>query len=84
MIKLGAKVRCTITGFEGIATKRMDVLHGSSQIYVEGRDQGYRRDEWIEEDRLRSIDEKSATIVASLSTVEIPANVRPPPPKEFA
>jgi hypothetical protein len=72
VIKLGEKVRCTLTGFEGIATKRMDVLHGSSQIHVEGRDNGFRRDEWIEEGRLRIADEKPAAIVTELSQVKPP------------
>lgn len=75
MIKLGEKVRCTVTGFEGVATKRMDVLHGSSQIYVEGRDQGYRRDEWIDEGRLRIADEKPATLVVTLPLVKPPGVV---------
>jgi len=72
MIKLGEKVRCTATGFEGIATKRMDVLHGSSQILVEGRDNGFRRDEWIEEERLRLADEKPVNAVTTLVQVKPP------------
>lgn len=72
MITLGAKVKCSVTGFSGTATKRLEILHGSTQIYVEGHDCGFRRDEWIEERRLR---EESVQPVAEVRTL----TVRPRP-----
>jgi hypothetical protein len=67
-MKLGLRVRCTINGFEGVATKRLELLHGSTTIFVEGRDNGFRRDEWIEESRLRVVDEKPSAVVTDLAT----------------
>ena len=62
MTKLGDKVKCEITGFAGVATQRLEKLGGSVQFYVEGRDNGSRRDEWLEEARLGPDDEQAPGI----------------------
>jgi len=36
MIELGAKVRDSITGFEGIATVRVEIFKGTTQYIVHG------------------------------------------------
>jgi hypothetical protein len=76
MLKLGVRVRDIIGGFEGIATKRCEVLHGSTTFLAEGRDNGFRRDELLEEARLRAVDEKTA--VAVVSTLVQPTTPTPP------
>jgi hypothetical protein len=74
VIKLGQSVKDAVTGFEGIATRRTESLHGSTQFLVEGRDCGYRRDEWIEEGRLRAANEPA---VSSVTEIRQPS-ARPP------
>jgi hypothetical protein len=37
MIKLGTKVRDSITNFTGIATERIEYLHGSPRVMVEAQ-----------------------------------------------
>jgi len=37
MFKLGEKVRCKVTGFEGIATSRTEYLNGCVQYHVTPR-----------------------------------------------
>jgi hypothetical protein len=37
MIKLGQKVRDTVTGHEGVATSKVEYLNGSVRFCVEGK-----------------------------------------------
>ena len=55
-IKLGSKVRDTITGFSGVATARSGYLHGSPRVLVEGRvtAEGRLNSDWFEESRLEA------------------------------
>jgi hypothetical protein len=79
MIKLGTSVRDTITGFEGVATRRTETLHGSTQVFVEGRVNGFERDVWIEEGRLHAADEKLTCLVSPITGfVNQIEKVRPP------
>ena len=55
MVKLGTKVRDSITGFEGIAIARTQYLYGCVQIGVEPliAEGGKKRDtEWFDEQRI--------------------------------
>lgn len=54
MIKLGDKVKDTVTGFVGTATQRVEYLHSVPRIYVEAKlaADGRTRAEYVEESRL--------------------------------
>ena len=67
MVKLGDKVKCRVTGFAGTVVKRTEYLYGSVQIEVRGFDNGFRRDEWLEEN---GVDLVSGAELASVSTIE--------------
>lgn len=71
-IKLGDKVKCRTTGFTGTVVRRSEVLYGSTVIEVRGFDNGFRRDEWLEE---AGVDLVAATELASVSTLRA---ARPP------
>ncbi len=64
MSTLGKKVRCRVTGFEGRVTRRTEVLYGSAQVLVSGHDNGFRRDEWLEEGQIEVIGEQSLSVVS--------------------
>ena len=55
MIKLGDKVKDSITGFEGIAVSRTEYLFGCVRIGVEAKkrkDDGEAIEAWFDEQRL--------------------------------
>lgn len=56
-IKLGAEVRCRVTGFTGIATERLERLDGVTEIGVtpKKKDSGYPKTEYINSRRLEVI-----------------------------
>jgi hypothetical protein len=60
---LGKQVRDRVTGFSGIVTQRNEHLYGSTQVLVCGRDQAYRRDEWLEEERVEVIGSHALSVV---------------------
>ena len=57
MIELGAKVKDSITGFEGIATVRIEIFKGTTQYIVQGTKlhEGRIVEERFEEGRLESV-----------------------------
>ena len=64
-IKLGDKVQDKITGFIGIATARIEYLHGCVQIEVMPPvDKDNKKPDaiWMDEPRLESIKEKAVNI----------------------
>lgn len=67
VIKLGDKVKCRVTGFTGTVVKRCEYLYGSIQVEVRGFDNGFRKDEWLEE---RGVDLVEASKLASVSSIE--------------
>lgn len=64
---LGRRVRCRTTKFEGVVVKRMEALYGSAQVLVSGSDQGYRRDEWLEEAGVEVVGEAKLASVTAVS-----------------
>lgn len=56
-IKLGNEVRCIITGFEGIATSRIEYLNGEIEygITPQHHDKGYPKVEWISASRIQKV-----------------------------
>lgn len=59
MVKLGSKVRDTVTGFTGIASARSEYLHGTPRVLIEStgldRDGNLKRGEWFDEPRVESV-----------------------------
>ena len=57
-IKLGNRVRCVITGFNGIATAKLEYLDGTIDYAVtpEACDKGYPKSEYISDTRLEKVD----------------------------
>ena len=71
MIKLGDKVRDTITGFEGIATAHARYLTGCEQFIVQPRcvktnkkldTKNYPKGVWLDIDRLEVVKEGAALV----------------------
>ena len=58
-LRLGNKVRCVITGFEGIATAKLEYLDGTVDYGVtpQNHDKGYPKAEYISDTRLEKIDD---------------------------
>ena len=81
MIRLGDKVRCRITGFEGIATGRAEYLNGCVQISVMApHEKGEMPQHWIDEPYLSTIAGLSVSI--DRTSVSSPGGpVAFPPPK---
>ena len=62
MIKLGDKVKDSVTGFSGTAVARAEYLHGNPRVAVaalshDGKDV---KEEWMDEGRLEGINETTA------------------------
>jgi len=59
MIKLGQKVKCTVTGFTGIATSRVEYLNGCVQFAVtpqkKPKDSKYPDGSYIDEGQLEVV-----------------------------
>lgn len=57
MIELGTKVKDSITGFEGIATVRVEIFKGTTQYIVQGTKlhEGRIVEERFEEGRLQAV-----------------------------
>ena len=53
-IKLGNKVKCTVTGFTGIAVSKVEYLNGCVQYSVEPKvkDNEKKKSEWIDVEQL--------------------------------
>lgn len=66
-IKLGQQVKCRVTGFTGTVTKRTECLYGPTQLCVSGHDQGFRRDEWLEEQQCEATAERPLAAVSSIT-----------------
>lgn len=66
MIKLGSKVKDTLTGFEGIATGRTEWLYGCVRITIEpdklDKDGKCIPSEWFDEQRVELVTEKAPTV----------------------
>lgn len=65
-VKLGSKVRDTITGFEGIAMGRTQYIYGCNQIMVtpDRLGEGGKRlePEWFDEQRIETLEEREILI----------------------
>jgi hypothetical protein len=70
-VKLGAKVKDLISGFEGIATGRCEYLYGCAQIIITPDkigDKGERLDgEWFDEQRVEVIEARPIPVSAASS-----------------
>lgn len=53
---LGARVRDTLTGYEGVAIARIEHLHGVPELKVECLRDGGLHSEWIDEARLEAVE----------------------------
>jgi len=66
MIKLGSKVRDTLTGFSGIATGRTDWMYGCSRICIEpnklDKDGKPIELHWFDEQRVELIKEEAPIV----------------------
>ncbi len=65
MIKLGSKVRDTISGFEGIATGYLTWMYGCNRVCIEPQalHEGKPIDHlWFDEQRVELIEEKAPTV----------------------
>lgn len=68
MIKLGEKVKDTITDFEGVAVGKVEYLYGCKQIQIEGVNNDLQpKSYWFDEQR----------VVISEETAEEPPYERP-------
>ncbi len=57
MIKLGDKVKDTITGFEGVAVAECEYLYGCKQFQIEGVDKdGAPKSWWFDFQRIEEIE----------------------------
>ncbi len=54
-MKLGDKLRDTLTGFVGTATAHIQYLHGSPQWQLTALVDGQPIMEWVEESRLQTV-----------------------------
>ena len=82
-LKLGTRVRCTITGFEGIATGRCEYLYGCVQIKVQGneiKDGKPVEGVWLDEGQLTEVKDelKAATKPTGGPREDAPTMSRPP------
>lgn len=66
MLKLGQKAKCRVTGFTGTVLRRTEVLYGSPQVLLSGFDNGFRRDEWLEEGQCEATEEQTLASVTPL------------------
>jgi hypothetical protein len=80
MIKLGSKVRDTISGFEGIATGRAVYLNGCISVNVEGpiKTDGERSNLWFDEQRIEVIESDHFKPQESAATAGGPLHSTPP------
>lgn len=67
MIKLGSRVRDTITGHVGITTGRTEWTYGCTRYCVEAErltDDGKAIEPWFDEQRLETVEEKEPEVSA--------------------
>jgi len=80
-IKLGSKVRDSLTGFEGIATARHEYLYGCIRITVtpqELKDGKPVEESWFDEQRLELV-KKMAPVVSADSSAKTGGPQSEPP-----
>lgn len=65
-IKLGSRVRDTLTGFEGIATGRTTFLFGCVRVCIESPEleKGETIENWFDEQRVETVKKKPVKISA--------------------
>lgn len=80
-IQLGDKVRCLVTGFEGIVTGRTEYINGCVQILVRPKaittNDGEMKmvdGEWIDVDRLKVIDGRIDLTKKMIPGSDVPAS----------
>jgi hypothetical protein len=59
-VPLGSKVRDRLTGFEGVATQRTEMLYGTIRICVEGyldKDGRVPSPQWFDEPRIEVVED---------------------------
>lgn len=82
-IKLGSKVRDSITGFTGIATSRTEYLHGCVHVGVtptELKDGKPIDPQWFDEQRVELLEEKKPVVSKASSATSGGPNDHPPAP----
>lgn len=84
--ELGVRLRCNITGFEGLATGRMQYINGCVQYLVKppvDKDGKMREGEWIDEAQLTKVDEgiRTPPVAAAASATKGPGGPIPELPK---
>lgn len=65
MIKLGSRVRDSLTGFSGVATSRTEYLYGCVHVGItptELKDGSPVKSEWFDEQRCELIEEKPPVV----------------------
>lgn len=80
MVKLGAHVRDTITGFEGIATGKSEFVNGCVSVAVtrtELSKDGEVKIEWFDEQRIEVLKEGAFRPQASTATAGGPHSIPP-------
>lgn len=65
-IELGATYRDTVTGFEGVATGKVEYLTGCEQAYLEGSREGGKdaSTAWADVDRIELLEQKPKLEIA--------------------
>lgn len=80
MVKLGSKVRDTITGYEGIATARSEFLNGCVSIQItrtEMTKDGDAKADWFDEQRVALVEENVFRAQPSPATAGGPQSYPP-------
>ena len=70
MVKLGNKVRDTLTGFAGVAVARTEWLYGCSRIGIEPtelKDGKPIETQWFDEQRVEMVEDTRPTVSAASS-----------------
>lgn len=82
---LGAKVRDSVSGFDGIATARCEYVTGSPQIQIQpelSREGSWRDPRWFDEERVERVVEPAPPNLGFGSSPEIPKTPAPHPARE--
>jgi hypothetical protein len=75
-IEMGAEVRDTLTGFEGIALARAEYLTGCNQVFVQPRsekDNEMKTGHWFDVERIEKISDRKVQFSSRRSGADVPA-----------
>lgn len=81
--ELGQKVKCIVSGFEGITTSRVEYLNGCIQYLVKPKvhEEKYREGVYMDEQQLMFVDDGVTKELEEISTIRQPlvGGDMPPP-----